>query len=396
MTSLVTFYVASAVAATKELKVRSYDLSTWGNSQTDSNITLMNSMASDASCSEAMFTRDGDVEEFDASLPAVLSSLEEMNMFAEDGASVYVVRAITHCGGASGTIAGCARKGGPIIVTTFRPRNQLWIHEIGHAQDRRHNPSTGFIMFRSLGAAHTKLTTAECTALKSPQLFPIEAGEEVSQSQDEAATVQSIDELLSGHWEVGLGDASVLADVQALSAEDVAVAMRTLSEADSSRWPNAVLIVGYHATPENRDKVFETFGSILATSSPEPSSPVEFAQRNVGIAVGFMLRQHGTNDAARYLVELARGSIDEAAGIDVITPDAMTSSLICASAVQGLALGGEAFAGQRREASSFCEQWLNEAPAGEPVFVLSEDAQAKLAERVDDARSLDEYLQTQP
>jgi hypothetical protein len=238
--------------------------------------------------------------------------------------SIHVVESIGRCKiiPTSGIIAGCAFLGGPVIVrrrASVARDAQVWAHEMGHAQGligafsgyvNGHNPNAGALMFASAGTTNVGLSSQECDAFREPQAFAITEtqGEgtptDETEAPAEAVTLAGADaisaaDLLEMEWVHGI-DVDVIDGMRIDMADAASVAIRT---DDFSKWPNAVLAVGYLNAADAMAllrKVTDFDGSLLAE---EDRFFVDEAKLNAIIGIGY-LAAAGVAEAQAFLTSV--------------------------------------------------------------------------------------------
>lgn len=260
---------------------------------------------------------------------------DHINLYLATDTSLQMVPAIAACPKppTTGKIGGCARPGGPILVTkrASRARDaQIWAHEIGHAQGlnsrfggyvKGHNPNFGSLMFAAANPKNWGMTKAECTQYYTVQTFPPAPASESIIVDEPLAISDEVDsedepnrdedtgnfarDYLVSEWPHGLDVALFNANSNALSE----MARVALEEDDVELWPNSVLVAGF----ANFEGAFELIAKVLETSEvdtefarsyPEEAAfLINDAKINAGVAIGY-LSYHGVPEATDLLVRL--------------------------------------------------------------------------------------------
>lgn len=222
-------------------------------------------------------------------------------LFLDSGAAVNVVAQISHCKkpAVAGKIAGCAARGGPIIVTPRATRladAQVWAHEIGHAQglgptfkgyENGHNPNKGSLMY-SYAGPHWSMSAEECDKYYQAQLFPPnDQGEPIILEDDDAPLpreeMTDQEAFLREEWHEGVDFTPVADDPAGFEA----AAKEAITAGDWPGMRTAVLVLGYLNTPDAQEYIFR----VLAQREVPNSVAAHYlndAKANAVVALGYL------------------------------------------------------------------------------------------------------------
>lgn len=167
--------VGGGCVVTHDLFIRRYTTSSLTNTQADTILTEMTTIAQlgdgagDVPCL-IRFERDGNVRRFTTGDGSIDSSAEFSAVNGLPG-NVKVVNEINWCGSLAPGIIGCAPVPGTSLVVvryTSSMEAVLWIHEFGHNKGLPHRNVADVIMRPFIGITHRRMNTAECNAYRVP------------------------------------------------------------------------------------------------------------------------------------------------------------------------------------------------------------------------------------
>ena len=257
----------------------------------------------------------------DSNLPSEVDGSDQdvLADYRATGTSIQIVPFISACGRGPvrGTIGGCARPRGPILVVPSFTEGydaQIWAHEVGHAQrlngsfpdygGKSHSDVEGALMQAKASPNNWGMSTAECTTYYKAQTFaPTVDGEAIILEDPATDPAPAADDtpaeaFLKSRWLHGMDFEELEANREAI----VAAAQAAFDTGTVEMWPNAVLVVGYAGGDAALGQI-STALDIDKAETPEQAVFLNDAKINSGLALAYLAYQ-GNADAFGRLVPL--------------------------------------------------------------------------------------------
>lgn len=256
-----------------------------------------------------------------ATIPDSVDSESQLNeLLAQRNNRLAVVEFLNFCGGFNVAVAGCAGRNTTAVAenqgaATEQQRRRsagIWLHEFAHSQGlmksltpaAAHSPTRGALMFPAVSTRNVAINDAECSivALASNSAYrPVPPSAIlVAAESEELYTPSYMDlelvELLEGVW-----DGVPFAEIDRHADQVDSVRLLLLDARAVDLWPNAVIALGRLGTEADIAFLIWYYEFL---GSREFSKPVEQAQINVPLAVGFLGDRLQTNRGSNFLSSL--------------------------------------------------------------------------------------------